>query len=57
MISSKPVNIALIDALLITLIATIVYVLIGLIFHSLYIASIAVFAPVIFLSSYFIIKY
>lgn len=57
MISSKPVNIALIDALLITLVATVVYVLMGLIFHSLQIASIAFFAPVIFFSSYFIIKY
>jgi len=55
--TSNPRNIALIDALLITLISTSVFIVIELIFHSFIFQSLFIFIPVIYLTTYGIIKY
>ena len=55
--TSKPKSIALIDALLITLSASIVYALFSVLFYNSEFTPLAIFAPAVFIFSYFIIKY
>lgn len=57
MFASNPRNIALLDAFLITLIATLVFTVSGLVSSSIRFDLLLVFVPTVFISSYLIIKY
>lgn len=57
MLTSKPKSIALIDALVITTIATILYVLIMFFVYTPVYQTLLVFIPVVFFTSYLVIKY
>ncbi len=57
MFTSKPVGIAIIDALVITVIATILYILIVLVVFTPIFTPLFFYVPAIFITSYLIVKY
>lgn len=57
MFTSKPVGIAIIDALVITVIATILYIVIVLVVFTPIFTPLFFFVPAIFVTSYLIVKY
>ena len=57
MLKSKPINIALIDALLISIISSVLYLAYEMIFEGSWMQTFLVMAPIVFVTSLIIIKY
>lgn len=57
MYSSKPSNIALVDALVITIVVVILYIIIVLLVFKPVFTPLFIFAPAVFLASYIVIRY